>query len=425
MTAEKRSKNSLIERLRFFQSIVRKISERKPLEKLLDEIIDASKSLLNSEAASLLLYDRKDNLLHYHTVAGSKRSAIKARTIKIGEGIAGWIAGKRIPAIIHDCYSDKRFNREFDSRSGFKTRNMICVPMLNKKDLIGVIQSMNKKGDRNFNKEDLDLFEALAAQCAVAIENARLTELEFREEQIRNELETARIIQQRFIQQEFPRFDDIDFNLKLIPAREVGGDYYYVGRIDGTKTLFIIADVSGKSISAALIVSTLYSFINFYLLQNSSNFTLKHFVESFNKFLISSTTPDKFVTAWFGLLDHRDRSLISISAGHNPTYLLQNGSDSFDTLSAGGLMLGSIDLPYQEERILLKKGDLISLYTDGVTEAMNSRKKEFGEERFKKILIRNRNCSAQSIINSVIGDINKFRGAAEQSDDITIGIIKC
>lgn len=88
-------------------------------------------------------------------------------------------------------------------------------------------------------------------------------------------------------------------------------------------------------------------------------------------------------------------------------------------------MLGSIDLPYQEERILLKKGDLISLYTDGVTEAMNSRKKEFGEERFKKILIRNRNCSAQSIINSVIGDINKFRGAAEQSDDITIGIIKC
>ncbi len=425
MTADKRSKNSLIERLRFFQSIVRKISERKPLEKLLDEIIDESKSLLNSEAASLLLYDSKDNLLHYHTVAGRKRSSIKARTIKIGEGIAGWIAGKRIPAIIDDCYSDKRFNREFDSRSGFKTRNMICVPMLKKKELIGVIQSMNKKGNRKFTKEDLDLFEALAAQCAVAIENARLTELEFREEQLKNELETARIIQQRFIQQEFPHFDDIDFDLRLIPAREVGGDYYYVDRINETKTLFMIADVSGKSISAALIVSTLYSFINFYLLQNNSNFVLKHFVESFNKFLISSTTPDKFVTAWFGLFNHTDKSLTGISAGHNPTYLLRGGSDRFETLSEGGLMLGSIDLPYSEERIRLNKGDLISFYTDGVTEAMNSKNIEFGEERFKKILARTRNYSARETINTVIKDINKFRGAAEQSDDITIGIIKC
>lgn len=422
--SKRKSKTDLIERLKFFQTITHKISERKPLNKLLDEIIFSSKNLLNTEAASLVLYNKKDGLLHYHSVAGEKGSIIKAKSVRVGEGIAGWVAQNRKPLIIDNCYNDKRFNKEFDKKTGFKTLNMICVPMIKKKELVGVIQTMNKRKKKNFDKEDLDLFEALADQCAIAIENARLIDIEIESEQTKHELETAHKIQQCFLLAKLPNFHGLDVSIKLIPAKEVGGDYYYTVNLDDDKTLFFIADVSGKSVPAALIVSTLYSFFQFFVIQNKSDFQLKTLVELFNKFLVASTTPDKFVTAWFGLYSHSEKKLTSINAGHNPPFVLRNDSQIFEELSIGGLMLGSLDIPYTEETIHLSRGDIIVFYTDGIPEAMNKKSEELGENRFKKLIGDNRLASSEKISDEIIKAIEKFRGNAEQSDDITLGIIK-
>jgi len=415
---------ALLKRLKFFQSISRDISARKPLSQLLDEIISASKKLLNSEAASLLIYNKKEDILYFHTLAGNKSASLKSQALKLEEGIGGWVAAKRDSLIINDCYSDPRFNKSFDLSTGFHTRNMMCVPMINKEDLIGVIQVINKKNNEFFNKEDLQLFEALAVQCAVAIENARLIDIEIKAEQTKHEMETAWKIQQRFLPEMLPLVKDIEMSIKLKPAKEIGGDYFNVIKIDENNTLFFIADVSGKSVPAALIVSTLYSFLQFYFIIRKETIDAKNFVELFNKFLVTSTTPDKFVTAWFGFYNHSEKSLISISAGHNPTYFLKHNSDSFVKLSAGGLIMGSIDFPYDYETVKLDSGDTIIFYTDGVPEAMNINEEEFGEKRFEELLLSNRDLHPNDLSKVIFNEIKKYRGEAEQSDDITLGILR-
>lgn len=415
---------ALLQRIKFFQKIIHEISERKPLKVLLDQIIISSKKLLDAEAASLLIYNPEDKKLHFHTMAGGSASSLKSKTINLGEGIAGWTAMRKESLIINDCYNDARFNKHFDSNTGFHTQNMICVPMITKGELIGVIQAINKKNKELFTKEDADLFEALAAQCAVVIENTRLIDVEIKAEQTKHEMETAAKIQRRFLPDKLPDVKSIEMSIKLFPAKEIGGDYFNVIKVDEENTLFFVGDVTGKSIPAALIVSTLYSFLQFFFIVNKDKFDSINMVQSFNRFLMSSTNPDKFATAWFGIYNSTSKTLLSINAGHNPPYLLKNGNNSLIKLSKGGLMLGSIDLPYFLETINLDNNDIIIFYTDGITEAMNSKEEEFGETRFENILLANKILSPESLSKLIINEIKKFRGEAEQSDDITLGIIK-
>lgn len=415
---------SLLKRLKYFQNIIRSLTEKKPLQILLKEIILASKKLLETEAASLLLFNNQENNLFFFTLSGGTEESLQSQTISLGQGIAGWVAEKKESLIINDCYNDSRFNKNFDHASGFITKNMICVPMIQKDILIGVIQAINKKNTGPFTKEDLQLFEALAAQCAVAIENSRLIEIEIKAEQIKQEMETAWKIQSHFLPPFLPSIKNVDLSIKLKPAKEIGGDYFNVIRIDENNFLFVVADVSGKSISAALIVSTIYSFLQFYVLTQKDFSNPVNMIETFNRFLIASTTPDKFVTAWFGFYNADSKQLLSINAGHNPTYLLKNNSNTFTKLTKGGLILGSIDLPYISESITLEQDDLLVFYTDGITEAMNIKEEEFGENRFEELILSNKNLMAVEISNIIHNEIKQFCKNAEQSDDITLGIIK-
>ncbi len=168
--------------LRFLHEISQKISEKKPLPVLLNAIMESSKLLMQAEASSLLLYDRTDDQLHFLVATGDKGELIKQFSMKPGEGIAGWVAQKKESLIIEDCYQDPRFSPDFDRKSNFRTRSMICVPLMRHDELLGVIEVINKKDGGTFNEEDRSLFEILAAQCAIAIENHRLTEKQIEDE---------------------------------------------------------------------------------------------------------------------------------------------------------------------------------------------------------------------------------------------------
>ena len=139
---------------------------------------------------------------------------------------------------------------------------------------------------------------------------------------------------------------------------------------------------------------------------------------------MASTNEDKFATAWLGVYDHVKKVLVSINAGHNPTYLLKRDEDHLQQLNVGGLMLGCIDLPYNSETIELMHGDTLIFYTDGIPEAMNEQEEEFGVERFEKLLLINRDKRAGELSKLIFDEIKKYRGSAEQSDDITLGIVK-
>ena len=415
--------SNLLNRIKFFQTIVLEISARKPIEELLDQIMESSKKLLDAEAASLLLFNKDTGMLDFHTVKGGAGKSLKTKGLKLGDGIGGWVAEKREPIIMNDCYNDPRFNKDFDIATGFHTSNMVCTPMIANDNLIGVIQVINKKGKKKFSVEDMELFEALSAQCAVAISNAHSVELEIKAGQIKHEMDTAWKIQQRFLPDKLPLIKNAEMYIKLKPAKEIGGDYYNIIKVDDDNFLFFVADVSGKSVSAALIVSTIYSFLQFYVLTKNSQDNPTDLVQAFNRFLISSTTSDKFATAWFGFYNQADKKLVSINAGHNPPYLLKNNESALGTFTAGGLILGSIDMPYESETIQLDTGDKIVFYTDGVTEAMNIKEEEFGEMKFEDLLAANKNLSTKELSDIIFTEIKNYRGEAEQSDDITLGII--
>lgn len=410
-------------RLKLLHDISQKIMESKPLDVLLDDIVKHSASVMHAEAASLLLYDEKTGKLIFHLVEGGEADYIKSMEIEIGEGIAGWVAKKKKSVLIEDCYNDSRFNKDFDKKTGFRTLSMICVPLLKKDKLIGVMQVINKIGKRMFNESDQQIFETLTSQCAVAIDNARLTVIQIKAARLENELETARRIQENLLPSELPAYQDIEVKMELIPATKIGGDYYNVIQIDENTSLFLVIDVSGKSISAALIVSGIHTFIMTYLIINKNEFVLKDFVNSLNIFLVGYTTSDKFATGWFGLYEHKTKILESVCAGHNPTYIFSEG-DKYSELLAGGVFLGIHDLGYETEVKKLKANDAIIFYSDGVTEAWNEDQDEFGEDKLIELLKNNITKNADEILKAVTDAVSGFTGDAEQSDDLTLGVIK-
>lgn len=422
-TAESTDLDLLLKEMKYLNKITQSISEIKPLDILLSEIMESCKILMNAEASSLLIYNEEENILFFEVATGEKGSEVKKITSKMGEGIAGWVAEKRESLLIDDCYKDPRFNPEYDKMTNFITRSMICVPMIHKEKLVGVIQVLNKKNEELFTERDLIIFKILASQCAVAIVNASLIKVQIQQEALNRELKTASDIQQNLLPEKLPEFNDLDVAAVVIPAKEVGGDYYNVIKISEFKTLFFIADVTGKSISAALIVSTIYSTVITYLDQNKNSFDLKDFVNCLNRILIESTTDDKFVTAWFGLYDHTDKSLESINAGHNATFIIGE-NENITELLIGGIFLGLLEFKFESQKTILNVNDIVFYFTDGINEAMNKDLNMYGDKRLISALKENYTKDSGELIDNILKDLYAFVNGAEQSDDITCVVIK-
>ena len=410
--------------MKFLHTISRKISEKMPLARLLHEIMDSSKLVVQAEASSLLLYEAKERCLFFQTVTGDKADVVRHFSLRMGEGIAGWVARYKQPLLIEDCYKDPRFDPKFDQHTRFRTRSMICVPLIRKHKLIGVMQVLNKKNDGTFMPRDLIILETLASQCAIAIENARLVELQVASEAMHRELEKAREIQQRLLPAALPVYHDLDVAARLVPAEDVAGDYYTMIRLDERFSLFCVADVTGKGIPAALLVSTLHSALLTYLKMRAGVLDLREMVTALNRVLIECTGGARFVTAWFGLYDHAGRILSSVNAGHNPPFLYSLGLNKLQKLNSGGLFLGILERPYEAELIDLTCGDVIVLYSDGVTEAFNGRKQLYTEERLADVIGANHNLPAQQLLDAITADVKRHAGRARQSDDITCGVIR-
>lgn len=414
----------IIDELNFLHKISQQISEKKPLPVLLNEIMESSKLLMNAEASSLLLYDPEDGKLHFNVATGEKGRMIKKYSVNLGDGIAGWVAEHQQPLLITDCYADPRFNPEYDRKTHFQTRSMICVPLIRKNQLLGVIQVINPKGGGEFEERDLTIFKTLASQCAIAIENNRLIALQVESEAMERELDTAREIQQKLLPSKLPEYGDIQVAAKLIPAKQVGGDYYNVVRIDDQRSLLFVADVTGKGIPAALIVSTINSCLSSYLKFHPDRFDFMAFVAGMNRVLIESTTETKFATAWFGLYHHDRKILYSINAGHNPPFVFRPGEAEPLSLNEGGLFLGGLDMPYQKEEVQFGKDDVLVFFSDGVTEAWNEKEEDYEEHRLIGCVSGALRRTAEEILGCIEADVNKHVGRAPQSDDFTCAVVK-
>lgn len=279
-----------------------------------------------------------------------------------------------------------------------------------------------RTGPTNFNELDKLLLDAVARQVQASIENQYLNSQAIEKEKMEQELIVAASIQQRILPETLPKIDGYDLAGTNIPSKEVGGDYYDCVDLGNGKYALIIADVAGKGISAALLVSTLdaalYSYLEFDL-------PLTEMSDKLNKLIYKSSPSDKYITFFIAVLDSKSGELDILNAGHNPILLLRKNG-ALEKLNAGGVGLGMFDfgIPYTGQKSIMNSGDKLFLYTDGIPEAMNENEEEYSDETMINFFQNHAESSAKDFIDDLVNDVKGYTGSALQSDDITAIILK-
>lgn len=276
----------------------------------------------------------------------------------------------------------------------------------------------SRSGVQPFDMMDQSLLDAFSRQVHVSMENHFLYKEALEKQKIEQDISVAATIQQKIIPEKLPDIPGYDLCGVNIPTKDVGGDYYDCIPLKDGRFALIIADVSGKGVPAALLVSSLQALLTAYL---DSEIDLPDLNTKLNRAIYKASTDDKYITFYIGILDPESGRYESFNAGHNPIYLLKYNGD-LQELSEGGVPVGmmSMDIPGEKEILTLEKGDRLLLYTDGVTEAMNENEEEYDDEVglinfFKK----DKSNTARQFIDSLVNDIRHFTRNTPQSDDIT------
>jgi phosphoserine phosphatase RsbU/P len=317
----------------------------------------------------------------------------------------------QIKEIINEADQGNRFS--IISVSPIKTRGVVQ----------GILVAAKADG-QIFTKDDLSAIETFSDYASVAIENSRLLEESIEKERLEKELDVAREIQRKILPLKIPDYPNLQIASVFIPAFEVGGDYYDFFEISKTKLGFVIADVSGKGISAAFIMAEVKGIFE------SLSKTIerpKEILLKANDILRSTLDNKSFVSAAYGYIDILEKKLFFARAGHCPLFLLRD--NDFKQIKPAGLGLGLSDNNYfdqtlEEYSFGLKENDTIVLYTDGVTEAKNEHLEDFGDKQFLEILRTGNDLSAEELSNKIVQEITVFSSNHAQYDDITLVIFK-
>ncbi len=300
------------------------------------------------------------------------------------------------------------------------------IPMRNNDKTLGVFLSGERLTKQPFSDTDLEFISLAAAQAATALEQSRLFKETLEVKAIEKELQVAKEIQAALLPKTLPAIDGIDLAARNIPTKQVGGDYYDIMMLDDHHLFLAIADVTGKGTPAALLMANLQATIKAYMTAfTPETLDLSKVVGNINNIIYENTPADKFITFFCAIFNLQTRTMVSVNAGHNPPYLLKR-SGALQTLTKGGLILGVIStlMPYEMESTTLNSGDTLLLFTDGVTEAMNPQREEFGDERLIALLKSVASQPASAIIDHIITQTAHFQPPGEQHDDITLVCMK-
>ncbi|HKI79178.1 MAG TPA: PP2C family protein-serine/threonine phosphatase [Ignavibacteriaceae bacterium] len=274
-----------------------------------------------------------------------------------------------------------------------------------------------RKGIEDFDDTDYILLSAIAMQVTGALENEHLHKEALLKEKIKKELSVASTIQQKIIPAKLPEIPGYDISGINIPSAEVGGDYYDCMKLNDGRFALIIADVAGKGVPSALLVSTLNASLFSYL---DLQIPLSEMAVKINSIIFNASPPDKFITFFIAVLNPENGELDIINAGHNPILLLKKDK-SLKKIDAGGVAFGMFDmgLPFLGEQMVLEKGERLMLYTDGIPEAMNEKEEEYSDKKMEDFFCENYPDNASDFINDIVADVRKHTAGTPQSDDIT------
>jgi predicted permease len=301
------------------------------------------------------------------------------------------------------------------------TNAHMVVPLRTKNEVVGVLLLGPPAGREQYTTAERQLLSNSGEVFALMLENARLTDRAVEQEKVRRDLATAAEVQRRLLPPHAPRNAAATFAAFTLPARTIGGDYYDFLDLGGEQVGIAVADVSGKGISAALVMSVVQASLRVIL--SHPNVSLPQLAAQMNRFLYESTGANKYATFFYAQVEECGKRLRYVNAGHNPPYLVRrvNGTVEITELCVGGTVLGLFpEVQFQEADIDLRPGDLFVAFTDGVTEALNTVGEEFGEQRLKKLLRAALGAPADQISTRLAENMRAWIGDAEQHDDLTI-----
>jgi phosphoserine phosphatase len=388
------------------------------LDDLLNLIIDRSMELLDAERATLFLYDADANQLVSRIAAGLDELRVPA-----DRGISGATIQHGQTINVPDVTADDRWNPEPDSRTGFRTRNILSVPLRDYEDsLVGVLQVINKR-DGGFDGYDETVAEALGAQAGVALQRAKLMEHYVEKQQMERAMGIAREIQQGLLPKESPRLEGFDVAGFSQAADETGGDMYDFFQLPDGRCMLIVADASGHGVGPALVIAETRAMLRAVSTRGAD---VPAVLNTVNDLLAADLGESRFVTCFFGLLDPAAAGLSFASAGHGPLIFYDRAKDAFDQLPATGLPLAVMEGSDYSEVLHrdLAPGDLAIITTDGFFEAANAAGEQFGIQRMLDIIRENRDRPAERTITEMRLAVMQFTEGLAQADDLTAVIVR-
>ncbi len=404
--------------LRKVLKITRSMAAAADLDDLLGLIIDRSMELLAAERSTLFLYDARTDEL-------TSRIAHKADEIRVpaGRGIVGACIREREVINVPDAYADDRFNPDVDRKTGFRTRNILAVPLTDYGGgLVGVLEVMNKQAGP-FGDYDIELAETLAAQAGVAIQRANLIGHYLEKQKMARALEIAREIQQGLLPESDPEIPGYDVAGFSQPADETGGDIYDFIPLPDGRLGIVVADATGHGIGPALVVAQTRAMLR---ALGSGPGDVGRVLERVNDLLAADIGDGRFVTCVFAALDSRASTLTFSSAGHGPILAYHRAEDRFDQHSATGVPLGAFPGMSFSDSVTcrLTEGDFVVLLTDGLFEAPSPSGQLFGIERVMGILRECRDEPARGTIQRLREEVVAYGEGEPQADDLTAVMLR-
>ena len=417
LSSSKQDKQLEIDHLQSIINATRLINSTLDLDELMESIRMIARDELQAEKATIFLGNEENKVLHSAYLEDKNLDI----NLTFGSGLAGLVAQTGESIIIDDAQNDERFYKGVDEISGYVTRTVVCAPMYNKEQkLIGVFQVLNSNKGK-FSESDRRFLEDLSIQAALAIENAFLYAEATKKKKLEAELDLAHDIQQKLLPRSSTQLKGYDIYGVNIAAQAVGGDYFDFIELDPTSLLLALGDVSGKGMAAALLMANLQASLR---AQAGIHSEITELTSILNNHIYNSTSSTQYITYFSGVLDVKNNEIKYCNAGHNPPILIKNNGAT-ELLKKGGIPLGFIpDTIYSESVISIEKGEILVVFSDGVTETFDVDENEFCESRLAELIHKNKALGSEEITNKIIDELKKFAAGNPSTDDVTLIILK-